>query len=572
MAEPDLAQTVLVLEAHNQDAISSFQDPHNKKFLLAEDPSATVIRESIQDEREGTPFVQPSSYCLSLRFDQKDELIDPSNGWSIGSDAARSDIKLGSQKLGVSKVHFRITHNWDTRTLLFKNKSKTNGNTQIQELNRPRRNIRPEGTLVIPPGRQISVFIGVLQLSLKIPWRDSYEKLYQCNLEDFGRDIGLRPPGLGRLQVRVDDGNTDLVAVGARSYILGQRLGSGAFGTVYMAKDRETGTVFAAKQFTCLEGESAISDVKREIQILQQIKHNNIIQFVNSNTQENAIPTLIMEFAAEGHLSQDLGFAEREIGKIFDQMLRALDYLHGNHQVTHRDIKPANILITSRDPVCAKLSDFGLSKKGQLLKTFAGSPLYCAPEVLLKGMASTIKKNVIVPYTQKVDIWSLGVVLLEFTCGLPSEIPQPNLLGEIEEWTRRLEAFAAKQQGSLVQYAKRMVRIQPIARLTAQEMIQLIREDRVNILQARGGYLAPRWANEGAELQREVKRLMTAAPDTLVQSDTVRPANVVQLDDDSPEPSGAQMDAAGPSSQPRPSGARRRGQDVFYQGPHKLPR
>ena len=70
-------------------------------------------------------------------------------------------------------------------------------------------------------------------------------------------------------------------------------------------------------------------------------------------------------------------------------------------------MKPDNILLENEnEEVLLKISDFGLSKfvnQDSVMRTLCGTPLYVAPEVLLTGGRGT--------YTQKVDIWSLGVVL-----------------------------------------------------------------------------------------------------------------------------------------------------------------
>jgi len=94
---------------------------------------------------------------------------------------------------------------------------------------------------------------------------------------------------------------------------------------------------------------------------------------------------------------------------ILRQLSSALAYLHDNG-VTHRDIKPENILVQNKDPLFVKLADFGLAASGAMT-TICGSPLYIAPEVTPKRA-----------YTHAVDIWSLGVVSLEISYGLPLDI------------------------------------------------------------------------------------------------------------------------------------------------------
>jgi serine/threonine-protein kinase Chk2 len=111
-------------------------------------------------------------------------------------------------------------------------------------------------------------------------------------------------------------------------------------------------------------------------------------------------------------------FSHGECVAILHQGTSALKYLHGRREaIAHRDIKPENILVKHRDPncnpdgLCIKLSDFGLAKIGDSLKTGCGSETYCPPEI----WASRSRRR----YTKAVDIWSLGVVILRFAYALP---------------------------------------------------------------------------------------------------------------------------------------------------------
>ena len=90
-------------------------------------------------------------------------------------------------------------------------------------------------------------------------------------------------------------------------------------------------------------------------------------------------------------------------------------YLH-EKGISHRDLKPENILLCSRKEVetLIKITDFGLSKfvdGAALMKTFCGTPNYLAPEVL--------RSNGDGKYTNKVDNWSLGVILYIMLSGFP---------------------------------------------------------------------------------------------------------------------------------------------------------
>ena len=118
-------------------------------------------------------------------------------------------------------------------------------------------------------------------------------------------------------------------------------------------------------------------------------------------------PFLVMGLASGGNLEQQhrlMPFTAREIGRILQQMLQALKYLHVDFSMIHRDMKPANILCDSRTHF--RLADFGLAKEGDFLKTVKGTQPYMAPEMFEDK-----------PYTAAVDLWGLGMVIIRFLIG-----------------------------------------------------------------------------------------------------------------------------------------------------------
>jgi len=163
---------------------------------------------------------------------------------------------------------------------------------------------------------------------------------------------------------------------------------------------------------TDIEALSAIEkdDILNEINLLGQLNHPSIIQYVASFVRNNK-HHIVMEYATGGSLFQviketdGIAFNEDNIWEWFAQLAQALEYVHSQN-ILHRDIKTQNILLWDENRRVIKLADFGIAKviKSQLnlAKTLVGTPYYLSPE-LCEGK----------PYNNKSDIWSLGVVLYE---------------------------------------------------------------------------------------------------------------------------------------------------------------
>uniref|UniRef100_A0A8C6Q2P6 Mitogen-activated protein kinase kinase kinase 12 n=1 Tax=Nothobranchius furzeri TaxID=105023 RepID=A0A8C6Q2P6_NOTFU len=181
-----------------------------------------------------------------------------------------------------------------------------------------------------------------------------------------------------------------------------QWVGSGAQGAVFLG--RLHGDEVAVKK---------VRDIKEtEIKHLRKLKHPNIITFKGVCTQAPCY-CILMEYCAQGQLYEVLRVGRKITPSLLVDwsmgIAGGMNYLH-LHKIIHRDLKSPNMLITHDDMV--KISDFGTSKELSDKSTkmsFAGTVAWMAPEVIRNE-----------PVSEKVDIWSFGVVLWEMLTG---EIP-----------------------------------------------------------------------------------------------------------------------------------------------------
>nr|XP_012309104.1 cyclin-dependent kinase 3 [Aotus nancymaae] len=188
-----------------------------------------------------------------------------------------------------------------------------------------------------------------------------------------------------------------------------EKIGEGTYGVVYKAKNRETGQLVALKKIRLdLETEGVPSTAIREISLLKELKHPNIVRLLDVVHNERKL-YLVFEF-----LSQDLKkymdsapgseLPMHLIKSYLFQLLQGVSFCH-SHRVIHRDLKPQNLLINELGAI--KLADFGLARAfGVPLRTYTHEVVtlwYRAPEILLGSKF----------YTTAVDIWSIGCIFAE---------------------------------------------------------------------------------------------------------------------------------------------------------------
>ncbi|KAI3755319.1 hypothetical protein L1987_55116 [Smallanthus sonchifolius] len=185
----------------------------------------------------------------------------------------------------------------------------------------------------------------------------------------------------------------------------GQTIGHGKFGSVVKCRNRVSGEEFACKILP--KGEEI---VHKEVEIMQHLSGHPGVVTLKAVYEDAQYFHLVMELCSGGRLLDQMRvdglFSEPKAANFMKELMLVLKYCH-DMGVIHRDVKPDNILISASGSI--KLADFGLAARianGHSLYGVVGSPAYVAPEVLIGG------------YSEKVDIWSAGVVLHALLLGL----------------------------------------------------------------------------------------------------------------------------------------------------------
>ncbi|OAR01256.1 hypothetical protein LLEC1_07404 [Akanthomyces lecanii] len=206
-------------------------------------------------------------------------------------------------------------------------------------------------------------------------------------------------------------------------------LGQGAFSEVIFVWEIKTGEEYVVKRPHKSQRRHTDQFFKdswiNEAEIMKSISH--ISTGSSQVSRFEGYPQLRLEYIPRGSLAEHKDLSEIESAKILCQLSSAVEYLHNrNLSIVHRDIKPENILVAERTQknIHVKFADFGLSKASNILKTYCGTPLWAAPELYLK--AADLKATKGDTYTPAIDIWSLGVVIASFLCGLPTYTEEYN--------------------------------------------------------------------------------------------------------------------------------------------------
>lgn len=210
-------------------------------------------------------------------------------------------------------------------------------------------------------------------------------------------------------------------------WIKGQLIGQGTFGKVYIGFNVTTGDMMAVKQFRNRSpyprrrderDSTTLSALYKEVENMKDLDHVNIVQYLGFEDKQD-VCSLFLEYVPGGSVKSILNqygrFSEGVIRFLTSQVLDGLSYLH-SRLILHRDLKADNLLLDLDGTI--KISDFGISKRSRDIysndaeMSMQGTIFWMAPEVV-RNVVQNEKKG----YSGKVDVWSLGCVILEMYAG-----------------------------------------------------------------------------------------------------------------------------------------------------------
>ncbi len=259
--------------------------------------------------------------------------------------------------------------------------------------------------------------------------------------------------GASKLSLRMA---TDFASGGR--YDFKEELGRGAFGVVFLARDRKHNIDVAIKlvtipaqlqlsdYFISLFGlDDGLTDAQKEANLLRELRHHYVIGYLDSykfRTDEVVGAGIVMRYCPGGNLDSYLlrngRPAEQLRRRWCRELAEGMNFVH-SQGVTHRDLKPDNILIDSDS--CLKIADIGLAKAAwdmqenalsgkyaterslnQYMSSVKGTTMYMAPEVL-SGR-----------YTKACDVFSLGLVFVAIIEAPVIREYQQNILAPLAVW------------------------------------------------------------------------------------------------------------------------------------------
>ncbi|KAI0762586.1 Pkinase-domain-containing protein [Fomes fomentarius] len=199
------------------------------------------------------------------------------------------------------------------------------------------------------------------------------------------------------------------------NYVQLEKLGEGTYATVYKGRSRTTNEIVALKEIHLDAEEGTPSTAIREISLMKELKHVNIVRLYDVIHTETKL-VLIFEYCERDLKKYMDVHGERgaldpvTVRSFMYQLLKGTAFCHEN-RVLHRDLKPQNLLINRKGEL--KLGDFGLARAfGVPVNTFSNEVVtlwYRAPDVLMGSRT----------YSTSIDVWSCGCIFAEMISGVP---------------------------------------------------------------------------------------------------------------------------------------------------------
>ncbi|KAH9440837.1 hypothetical protein Pst134EA_032992 [Puccinia striiformis f. sp. tritici] len=200
------------------------------------------------------------------------------------------------------------------------------------------------------------------------------------------------------------------------NYVQMEKLGEGTYATVHKGRSRTTNEIVALKEIHLDAEEGTPSTAIREISLMKELKHPNIVRLYDVIHNETKL-MLVFEFMdldlkkyMDTHGGARCSRRHRSSEVLCINFSKALHFVTKT-EVLHRDLKPQNLLINKRGEL--KLADFGLARAlGIPVNTFSNEVVtlwYRAPDVLLGSRT----------YSTSIDVWSAGCIMAEMISGVP---------------------------------------------------------------------------------------------------------------------------------------------------------